>query len=44
MQFVSVFLDVTKAADFRSKLDDVSRTQEVCHVTYIFSESSLGNV
>ena len=44
MQSISVFLDITKVADFRLKNADVSRTQGVCHVIYIFSGSYLGNV
>ena len=37
MQSVLVFPDITKIAD-------VSRTQGVCHVIYIFCESSLGKL
>ena len=44
MQSISVFLDITKFADFRWKNADVSRTQGVCHVIDIFSGSSLGKV
>ena len=44
MQFISVFLDITKDADFRLKNTDVSRTQGVYHVIYIFFGSSLGKV
>ena len=44
MQSISVFLDIAKFADFRWKNADVSRTQGVCHVIYIFFESSLGKV
>ena len=44
MQFISVFLDIAKFADFRWKNADVSRTQGVCHVIYIFFGSSLGKV
>ena len=40
MQSISVFLDTAKSADFRCKNDDVSRTQGVCHVIYIFFGSS----
>ena len=32
----TVFLDITKVADFQWKNADVSRTQGVCHVIYIF--------
>ena len=42
MQSISVFRETAKPADFRSKNADVSRTQEVCHVIYIFPGSSLG--
>ena len=41
---MSVFLDLIKDADFCWKTDDVGRTQEVCHVNYIFLGSSLGKV
>ena len=44
MQSISVFFDVTTIADFRQKNDDVSRTQGVCHMFYIFFESFLGKV
>ena len=36
MQFLSVFLDTTNIADFRCNNADVSRTQWVCHMTYVF--------
>ena len=36
--------DITKAADFRWKKADVSRTQDMRHVIYVFSASSLGKV
>ena len=36
MQSTSVFLDITKVADFRWKNADVSITQGVFHVIYIF--------
>ena len=36
MQFLSVFRNITKIADFRWKVADVSKTQMVCHVIYIF--------
>ena len=36
MQYVSVFLDITKFADFRGKNADVSKTQGVCHVFIYF--------
>ena len=41
---LSVFLDIAKFADFRKKNADISRIQEVCHVTDIFFRSSLGKV
>ena len=44
MESISVFLDVTKVADFRLKNADVTRTREVCHVIYIFFGFSLGKV
>ena len=44
MQFVFVFPDVTKFSDFQRKNADVSRTQEVRQVIYMFFESSLGMV
>ena len=33
---MSVFLDITKVADFQWKNNGASRTQEMCHVIYIF--------
>ena len=39
-----VFPDILKFADFRWKKSDVSRTQGVCHVIYVFFGSSLGKV
>ena len=44
MQYIYVFLDITKIADFQWKNADVSRTQGVCHVIYIFFGLSLGKV
>ena len=44
MQSISVFLDITKFADFPRKNTDVSRTQWVCHVFHIFFECSLDKV
>ena len=44
MQFISVFLDITKFADFKGKNAYVSRTQGVCHVILTFFRSSLGKV
>ena len=40
----SVFLDITKIADFRWKNADVTRTPGVCHVIYMFFGSNLGKV
>ena len=36
MQSISVFLDITKVADFQGKNADVSRTQGVNYVIYVF--------
>ena len=36
--------DITKIAEFRWKNADISRTQGMCHVIYVFFESSLGKV
>ena len=44
MQSISTFLDITKIADFPWKSADVSRTQELCHMIYMFFGSSLGKV
>ena len=44
MQFISVFPDITKAAGSRWKNADISRTQKLCHVIYIFFGSSLGKL
>ena len=44
MQSISVFLDITKFANFWWKNADVSRTQRLCHVIQIFFESSPGKV
>ena len=44
MKSISVFLDITKFADFRLKNADVSRTQGVRHVILILFGSSLGKV
>ena len=41
MQSISVFPDILKTADFQSKNADVSRTQGVFHVTYVFFGSFL---
>ena len=44
MQSLSVFLNITKIADFWVKNADVARTQGVCHVIYTFFRSSLGKL
>ena len=44
MEFISVFLDIAKFADFRQKNADFSRTQGVCHVIQIVFGNSLGKV
>ena len=44
MQSISVFLDITKFADFRGKNADVSRSPGLCHVIHIFFGSPLGKV
>ena len=36
MESISVFFDITKADDFWLKNTNVSRTQWVCHVIYVF--------
>ena len=36
MQSVSVFLDITKLANFWLKNANISRIQGVCHMIYIF--------
>ena len=41
---LSVYLIITKVTDFYWKNVDVSRTQNVCHVIYIFFRSSLDKV
>ena len=42
MQSISVFVDIANVADFQWKNGDVSKTQGVCHVIYLFFGSSLG--
>ena len=42
MQSISIFPDAAKFADLRWKNADVSRSQEVWHMIYIFFGSSLG--
>ena len=44
MQSISVFLDIAKYADFRSKNADVSRTQKMSHVIYVSFRPSLVKV
>ena len=44
MEFISVFLDIAKLADFGQKNAGVSRTQGVCNVICIFFGSTLGMV
>ena len=44
MQPISAFLDVTKITDFWWKNSNVSRTEGLCHMIYMFFESSLGKV
>ena len=44
MQFISVFPDIAKFADFQWKNVDVGRTQGVCYVIHIFFGSSFGKV
>ena len=44
MHSLSVFFNITKVADFWLKNAGASRTQEVCHVIYIFFRSYLGKL
>ena len=44
MRSLSVFLDITKVADFQFKYANVKRSQGVCHVICIFFGSSLDKV
>ena len=44
MQSTLVFPDITTIADFWWKYADVSRTQGVCHVIYVFVRSFLSKV
>ena len=44
MQFISVFLDIAKFTHFLRKNTDVSRTQEMRRVIYVFFLSSLGDL
>ena len=43
-RFKNLEADITKIADFPWKSADVSRTQEVYHMIYVFFGSSLGKV
>ena len=44
MQPIFVFLDITKVDSLRWKNAWVSKTEELCHVVYMFFGSSLGKV
>ena len=44
MQSIPVCTDILKIADFWWKNADVSRTQGICHVIYVFLGSSLSKV
>ena len=44
MQSISVFLDIAKFADIRRKNADISQSQLVYHMIYIFFGSYLGKV
>ena len=44
MQTITVFLDVTKITDLQWKNVDVSRTQVLFHMIYMFFGSSLGKI
>ena len=44
MQSILVFPDIQKIVDFQRRDTDVSRTQVMCHVIYIFFGSSIGKV
>ena len=43
-RFKNLEAEITKIADFRWKSADVSRTQEVYHMIYVFFGSSLGKI
>ena len=43
MQFLSVFQDIAKIANFWWKNADASSTQVVCHMIYLFSGFALAN-
>ena len=42
MQSISVFLDMTKVANFWWKNADASRSQDVCHMIYLFGSFLAG--
>ena len=44
MQSISLFVDITKVNDLMFKNANVSGTQEVSHVVYMFLRSSLGTL
>ena len=44
MQSISVFFDITRIGDFRWKNANVSKTQRVRYVIFIFFGSSLDKV
>ena len=44
VQSIFLFLDITKVADFWWKNADISRSQGVCHMIYIFFGTFLGKV
>ena len=44
MQSISVFLDIANVVDLRWKNAEVSRSQGLCQVNYIFFGSSLCKV
>ena len=44
MEYISIFLDIAKSADFRWKYVAVSRIQGVSHLIHIFFGPSLGKV
>ena len=41
MQSISSVLDITTVSDYKWKNADASRTQDMCHVIYIFFGSDL---
>ena len=44
MQYLTVFPDMTKIVDFCWNIADDNGAQRLCHVIYIFIESSLSKV